>query len=77
MKIVVILNIPPPTTVYKLHTTLGHTGYYHQFIWGYMSITTPLEQLLKKSEGFRWTLDCDKAFNLLKKIEHCTNFDLS
>jgi hypothetical protein len=47
--------------------TLGHTGYYHRFIRGYTSITTPLEQLLKKSEGFHWTQDCDKAFDLLKE----------
>jgi hypothetical protein len=48
VKIAVILNMPPPTTVKKLCMTLGHTGYYHQFIRGYASITTPLEQLLKK-----------------------------
>jgi hypothetical protein len=26
-----------------------------------------LEQLLKKSEAFHWTQDCDKAFDLLKE----------
>lgn len=46
--------------------TLGHMGYYRRFIRGYASITTPLEQLLKISEGFCWTQDCDKAFDLLK-----------
>jgi hypothetical protein len=32
-----------------------------------MSINTPLEKLLNKSEGFLWTQDCDKAFKLLKQ----------
>jgi hypothetical protein len=38
-----------------------------RFIRNYASITTPLEQLLKKSEEFRWTQDYDKAFDLLKE----------
>jgi hypothetical protein len=29
-KVAVILNMPPPTSVKQLQTTLGHTGYYHR-----------------------------------------------
>jgi hypothetical protein len=66
-KVVVILNMPPPTSVKQLHRMLGNTGYYHRFIIRYASITTPLEKLLKKSEAFRWTTECDKAFDTLKE----------
>jgi hypothetical protein len=41
-KVAVILNMPPPTTVKQLQTTLGHTGYYHRFIRNYTSITMHL-----------------------------------
>jgi hypothetical protein len=33
----------------------------------YASITTPLEKLMNKSEAFRWTYECDKAFDILKE----------
>jgi len=51
-KVVAILNMPPPTSAKLLHSTLGHTGYYHRFIRRYATITSPLEILLKKSELF-------------------------
>ena len=35
MKIVIIMNLPPPNSVKKLCMTLGHTGYYKKFIKGY------------------------------------------
>jgi hypothetical protein len=34
-KIAVILDLEPPTSVRKLRETLGHTGYYRNFIKGY------------------------------------------
>jgi len=66
-KIAIILHMPPPPTVKNLCTNLGHNICDHQFIKGYMSITTPLEKILKKYKGFRWTQYCDKAFDLLKQ----------
>jgi len=33
-KIAIIVNLPPPTSVRQLRTTLGHTGYYKFFIKG-------------------------------------------
>jgi hypothetical protein len=40
-KIVIIVDLPPPTLVKKLCTTLGHTGYYRKFIKGYAHIKKP------------------------------------
>jgi hypothetical protein len=34
-KIVVIVNLPPPKSVHQLRVTLGHIGYYRNFIRGY------------------------------------------
>jgi hypothetical protein len=35
VKIVVIVDLPPPTSVRQLRAMLGHTGYYKKFIKGY------------------------------------------
>jgi hypothetical protein len=35
MKIDVIVNLPPPKSVFQLRDTLGHTSYYRKFIMGY------------------------------------------
>jgi hypothetical protein len=66
-KVAVILNMLPPTSAKLLCFTLGHTRYYRRFIRRYATITTPLEKLLKKSELFRWTLECGKAFDILNE----------
>jgi hypothetical protein len=57
VKIVVIVNLPPPKSVRQLRETLGHTGYYRKFIKGYVQITTPMEKLLKKDTKFQWNED--------------------
>jgi hypothetical protein len=46
--IVIIVDLPLPTSVRQLGTTLGHTGYYKKFIKGYAQIKTPMEKLLNK-----------------------------
>ena len=51
-KVVIILNLPPPTYVTQLRRVIGHTGYYRKFIRGYVEITTPMEKLLKKDAKF-------------------------
>jgi hypothetical protein len=66
-KIAIIVDLPPPTSVKQLRTTLGHTGYYKKFIKGYAQITTPMEKLLKKDCQFHWTKECQHRFNTMKQ----------
>jgi hypothetical protein len=66
-KIVVILDLQPPTSVRQLRETLDHTGYYRNFIKGYTQITTPMEKLLKKEAKFQWNEDFQKGLDTLKK----------
>ena len=66
-KIAIIVNLPPPTSVRQLRTTLGHTGYYRKFIKGYAQITTPMEQQLKKYIKFEWTPECQASLDILKE----------
>ena len=66
VKITLILSFPSPTDVKMLRETLGHTGYYHKFIKGYVAITTPMEKLLKKDNAFVWSPECQGSFDTLK-----------
>jgi hypothetical protein len=66
-KVAVIVNMPPPMSANQLRSMLGHTWYYRRFIRRYENITAPLENLLKKSEVFQWTPECDKVFDILKE----------
>jgi hypothetical protein len=50
-----------------LRETLGHIGYYKNFIKGYAQITTPMEKLLKKEAKFQWNEDCQKGLDTLKQ----------
>ena len=53
-KIVVIVNLPPPKSVRRLKSTLGHTRYYRNFIRGYAQIIAPMEKLLNKDIKYQW-----------------------
>ena len=41
-KIAIIIDLSAPMIVKQLRETLGHTGYYRNFIRGYAAITTPM-----------------------------------
>lgn len=47
-KVSVIVNLPAPEIVSTLRSTLGHTRYYCRFLRGYVELTTPMEDLLRK-----------------------------
>ena len=65
-KFVIILDLPPPTSITQLRSVLGHTGYYMKFIKGNVEITTPMEKLLKKDAKFQWTEACQESLEKLK-----------
>src|SRR5271155_3087615 len=62
-KIAIIVNLPPPKSVKKLRTTLGHTGYYRKFIKGYAQLAATMEKKLKKDIKFEWTPECQESLN--------------
>ena len=66
MKLVIILDFPPPTLVTQLRSVLGHTNYCRKFIRGHAEITTPMEKLLKKDTKFQWTAAFEESLEKLK-----------
>ena len=66
-KIAIIVNLPPPTSMKQLRTTLGHIGYYRKFIKGYVQITAPMEKLLKRDAKYEWNDELQKSLDILKE----------
>eukprot|EP00253_Pinus_taeda_P028310 PITA_28310 len=65
-KIQVILTLPIPKTQTEVRSFLGHAGYYRRFIKDFSKIASPLFVLLTKNAEFKWSDDCEKAFDQLK-----------
>ena len=66
-KIKVIEQLPPPVNMKRIHSFLGHVGFYRRFIKDFWQITRPLMNLLAKDAPFKFTDECLNAFDTLKK----------
>ncbi|XP_063365892.1 uncharacterized protein K02A2.6-like [Cydia amplana] len=66
-KVKAITDTKPPSNVNELRTFLGMANYYNKFIPNLASISTPLNNLLKKNAHFVWTQKCAESFNRIKK----------
>jgi hypothetical protein len=62
-----ILNWKPPISVHEVRSFLGMAGYYHRFIHDFSKVAKPITELLKNQTKFVWSLECEKAFRILKK----------
>ena len=61
-----IRNAPPPANVSQLRSFLGMVQYYHSFLDDLATKLEPLHQLLKKGVRWKWTKECQEAFELVK-----------
>ena len=61
-KLDTIKNLPAPTSITELRSSLGMIGYYRDFIEDFSAITSPLNKLLRKDVTFAWSDECDEAF---------------
>ena len=67
-KIAAIQNVPIPQTRKQVRSFLGMAGYYRKFCANFSTIACPLTDLLKKNSKFKWSEECNKAFEQLKLI---------
>lgn len=67
-KVDTVLHWPPLRNVKEIMSFLGMTGYYRRFVKDYSKIATPLSNLMRKDEPFRWDEPQVKAFNTLKTL---------
>lgn len=66
-KIKAISNAERPTNINELRTFLGMANYYNKFIPNLASITSSLNELLKKGTKFIWSAKCEESFKNIKK----------
>ncbi len=61
-----IVNMKPPTNVKDTRRFLGMAGFYRKHIDPFSHLAAPLTDLTPKNQPFRWTVDCQRAFEDLK-----------
>ena len=68
-KIAVVKDWPIPTDATQLRQFLGLTNYFRRFIQGYSSITSPLNNLIRKTVDFKknWTEEHTSLIEQLKE----------
>jgi hypothetical protein len=66
-KVQTILDWPEPWKVKDIQSFLGFANFYHQFIYGYSKITTPLTHLTQKNAPWNFDSKCRAAFDKLKE----------
>ena len=66
-KVEAVIDWQAPTTVTEIRSFLGLAGYYRKFIQDFFKIATPITQLTKKGAPFTWSVQCQQAFELLKR----------
>jgi len=65
-KVDTIRSLPPPVTVKEVRSFVGMLSYYRRFVPNFSTIAIPLVELTKKYAKFKWTDECQKAFEYLK-----------
>ena len=66
-KIVTIQDWKVPNNATEVTSFLGLIGYYRKFIKDFAKISASLTRLTKKNLLFTWDVDCDDAFQRLKR----------
>jgi hypothetical protein len=57
-----VLSWKAPTSVSNIQSFLGLAEYYRRFIEGFLKISKPMTELLKKDNQFEWTFACEASF---------------
>ena len=61
-----ISKLPPPINVAEVRSFLGLVGYYRRFVKKFSDKVAPLNTLLRKDQVWKWTQECQNAFETLK-----------
>ena len=67
-KVEAISTLPPPRTIKGIRSFVATAAYYRKFIKDFSKIAAPLTELTKKNIRFKWTQECQKAFDTLKDL---------
>ena len=65
-KIEAVKEWEQPYNATDIWSFLGLAGYYRCFIENFSKIAKPMTNLLKKTNEFEWTPECEQSFQTLK-----------
>jgi hypothetical protein len=65
-KVNAIRDWPTPKSVSEVRSFHGLAHFYRRFLKDFSTIVAPLNEIVKKSVGFKWNDEHDKASNLSK-----------
>jgi hypothetical protein len=65
-KIAAVNDWPEPVNVHQVRFFLGLANYFRKCIQGYAKLAAPLTDLTKANHSFRWTDECQSAFDGIK-----------
>ena len=57
---------PVPTSTKETQSFLGFASYYRRFIQHFAKIAKPLHRLTERAAPFKWTVECQNAFQELR-----------
>ena len=66
-KVRAVVDWPVPRSVGEVRSFIGLCSYYRGFIKDLSVVAAPLFDLTRKDAAFKWTAECQGAFNLLKE----------
>ena len=64
-KTAVVAGWPPPQSKREMQQFLGLANYYRKFVKNFAAIAKPLHRLTEKNTDFKWTVECQHAFDAL------------
>lgn len=65
-KVEAVRQWPAPKSQTEVKSFVGLASYYRRFVKGFAEIARPLHQLTEKGRRFKWTEECQSAFEQLK-----------
>lgn len=60
-------EFPRPQSLSEIRRFLGFSSYYHWFVSKFSKIVSPLQALTQKGIEFKWSSECETAFQTLKE----------
>ena len=65
LKVATIQALEPPRNIEELWHFLGLVGFFRKFILFFADVTACFNTMLRKGTVFKWTEQCNNAFNLI------------
>ena len=66
-KVKAMVEAPSPTNLQELRSFLGLLNYYAKFLPNLATVLHPLHRLLRANQPWKWTAECESAFQQAKK----------